>query len=190
MKIGILGGTFDPIHEGHLLLARAAIKQFKLDKVLFIPAFIPPHKSARRDMTPAPYRYRMTELALGQEAGFEISDIELNRPEVSYTVDTLRALAEKFKGAELFLILGADAAAQFESWQEPDEIRRLAVLAAAPRPGCVLPENVERLDMPLCPITSSDVRRTLAAGNRPGAGILPHAVLEYIESMKLYGGKL
>src|SRR3989338_1455725 len=106
MKIGVLGGTFDPIHLGHLMLAGAAKNQYGLDKVVFVPAFIPPNKLNRRDITPAPYRYEMVRLAIQDIPGFEISDIELSRPDISYTVDTLRSFKQQFPDAEFYLIMG------------------------------------------------------------------------------------
>ena len=198
MKIGILGGTFDPIHQGHLVLARTAKKQFQLDKILFVPAFIPPHKTSRRDLTPAPYRYRMVELAIRKEPDFEISHAELDRPDISYTVDTLRALQKKYPGAELFLILGVDALKQFPGWHEPEEIRRLAVFLVAPRDsgekrspekGSLLERDVKWIDMPICPLSSSKIRQEIREGKAVGDA-LPEGVEAYIRRMKLYSGNL
>lgn len=191
MKIGILGGTFDPIHQGHLALARAAKKQFRLDKVLFIPAFIPPHKTSNRDLTPAPYRYRMVELAIREEPDFEISHAELDRPDISYTVDTLRALQKKYPKAELYLILGTDALRQFPTWHEPDEIRRLAGFLVAHRePEEALgtsEKGLKWIDMPVCPLSSSKIRQEIREGKSPGDA-LPEGVEDYIRRMKLYSG--
>ena len=191
MKTGILGGTFDPIHQGHLALARAARKQFALNRILFVPALIPPHKAAHRDMTPAPYRYRMTELAIVSEEGFEISDIEFSRPEISYTVDTLHALKQKFPRDEFFLILGEDSLAEMSQWKEPHEIRKLAAILVAKRPGAgafsLADAGVRWIEMPECPISSTAVRREIREGKRLGAAVLPKRVEEYIREMKLYG---
>ena len=209
MKIGILGGTFDRIHEGHLTLARAAREQFSLGKILFIPAFIPPHKAARRDLTPAPYRYRMVELAIKGEPAFEISDVELNRPDVSYTVDTLRALKMKYPQAGLFLIVGSDTLAEIPHWREPEEIARLATILVARRfsPHPVpLPlrgrgeaarraslargrgegTDVHWIEMPGCPISSSAIREAIRQGRPLEKGVLPQDVEDYIRKMKLY----
>ncbi|HXV28613.1 MAG TPA: nicotinate-nucleotide adenylyltransferase [bacterium] len=189
MKVGILGGTFDPIHQGHLALGRCAQEQLGLDKILFIPAFIPPHKAGRHDLTPAPYRYRMVELAIAGEPAFEISPMELNRPDISYTVDTLRALKKKNPAAELYLILGEDALAEMEDWREPDEIRRLATLLVARREGKNLPfgpsEKKVWLNMPVCPYSSSEIRR-LIQDSKPVSSMLPAGVGDYIREMKLY----
>jgi nicotinate-nucleotide adenylyltransferase len=191
MRIGILGGTFDPIHQGHLLLARAAQKQYQLDKVIFIPALIPPHKTGRRDMTPAPYRYRMVELALKDQPGFEISNIEFDRPEISYTVDTLRALRKRGPHDEFFLIIGADAAADISSWKEAEEIPKLATLLAAGRPGyeCAKDQAVCPVAMPEMPLSSSAIREKLAGGHGLGSDFLPHEVEMYIRKMNLYSKK-
>lgn len=187
MKIGILGGTFDPIHQGHLLLARSAQKQHQLDKILFVPALIPPHKTGRRDMTPAPYRYRMVELALKHESGFEISPIEFDRPEISYTVETLRVLRKKYPGDDFFLIVGADAAAEISQWKEAEKIRKMAALLVAGRPGYpVLEEGARPIAMPETPLSSSEIRQKLGKGEGLGPRVLPEEVESYIREMNLY----
>lgn len=189
MKIGILGGTFDPIHLGHLAIAKAAQKQFCLDKVLFIPAFIPPHKVARRDLTPAEYRYQMVKLAIADEPAFEICKIELDRPDISYTVDTLRALKKLYPDDELFLILGEDSLEAFSSWREPEEITRLAHILVAHRNGVQqkidLNGKLEWIQVPVCPFASSEIRKRLSQ-KQGGAGMLPLAVEKYIREKKLY----
>lgn len=189
MKSGILGGTFDPIHQGHLALARAARTQFELDRVLFVPALIPPHKASRRDMTPAPYRYRMAELAVMGQDAFEISDVEFSRPEISYTADTLHALKQKFPQDIFFLILGEDSLAEMPRWKDPDQIKKMAELLVARRSGAaaaVLPAGVRWIEMPECPISSSSIREQIRKGESPGPGVLPERVEEYIQKMKLY----
>jgi len=189
VKLGILGGTFDPIHNGHLALGKRAKEQFGLDQVLFIPAFIPPHKASRHDLTPAPYRYRMVELAIAGQPGFEISPMELNRPDISYTVDTLRLLEEKNPGVELYLILGEDSLAEIAGWQEPEEIFKLASLLAAhrrgPYPAATTARKILWIDMPVCAYASSEIRRLIHEG-QPVTSMLPPAVEAYIHQMKLY----
>ncbi len=189
MKLGILGGTFDPIHNGHLELGKRAKEQFGLDQILFIPAFIPPHKASRHDLTPAPYRYRMVELAIGGHPGFEISPMELNRPDISYTVDTLRLLKEKHPGVELYLILGEDSVAEISSWQEPEEIFKLARLLVAhrkgPCPAAAAQPEIIWIDMPVCAYSSSEIRRLIREG-KPATSMLPQGVEDYIHQMKLY----
>ncbi len=198
MKIGIFGGTFDPIHQGHLALARAAQKQFGLQKILFVPALIPPHKSSRRDLTPAPYRYRMVEIAIRNEPNFEISDVEFNRPEVSYTVETLRDLKKKYPDDELFLIVGADSLAEMHKWREPDEIQRLAGVLVARRSGVdiaaasQIPSQggvewpVQWIEMKDCPLSSSQIREMFFRAEALSGDILPEGVEDYILKMKLY----
>lgn len=189
-RIGILGGTFDPIHLGHLALAKAAREQFQLDKVLFIPAFIPPHKKDRSDITPAPYRYRMVEMAVSDEPGFEVSDIEFVRPEISYTADTLRRLKALHPDAEFFLILGADSLASLPSWKEPGEIFKMAEILAAKRQGSTLLPEIEKvnwIDMPEHPLSSSQIRESLRSGKFTGGKFFPANVEQYIKKMKLYG---
>jgi nicotinate-nucleotide adenylyltransferase len=190
MKIGILGGTFDPIHEGHLALARCAKEQFQLDKVIFIPAFIPPHKMSQRDLTPAEYRYRMVEMAIAGEAGLEVSKMELDRPEVSYTVETLRELKKQYAGAQFFLILGTDSLAEISSWREPGEIMRMAKLLVGKREGAehfTFPKGpqVEWIQMPLFPFSSTEIRKRIREGE-PVESMIPKAIQNYIRDRKLY----
>lgn len=188
-RIGILGGTFDPIHHGHLALAKAAQKQFQLDKVLFVPAFIPPHKTEKTDITPAPYRYRMVEMAVLDEPDFEVSDIEFVRPEISYTADTLRRLKMMYPDADLFLILGEDSLAAISSWKEPEQIFKMAGILAAKRQGSSAPkaEKVNWIDMPECPLSSSRIRESLRSGKSKTGEFFPANVEQYIKKMKLYG---
>ncbi len=189
MKIGILGGTFDPIHRGHLTLAYAAKKQYGLDKVLFVPALIPPHKAARRDLTPAPYRYRMVEIALRAHPDFEVSDLEFSRAEVSYTVDTLRELKKKYQAGKFFLIVGADSLAEIPQWKEADNIPKFAGILAAPRrPFKADPSAPATLwiSMPECPLSSSGIRRWIAQGELKDKQCLPEGVENYIRRMNLY----
>ena len=124
MRIGILGGTFDPIHLGHLAAAEAAIDCARLDRVIFIPSGMPPHR--HEAAANADQRLEMCRLAIDGNKKFEVSDVEVKRGGVSYTVDTLRELKSRYPNDELFLILGWDAAKLFSSWNEPNEIRRLA----------------------------------------------------------------
>lgn len=188
MKIGILGGTFDPIHRGHLLLAEHAKDQYQLDKVLFIPAKTPPHKTSKSDLTPAPHRFRMVELALKNYPPFEISDIEINRPDISYTVDTLRDLRKQYPGDSFFLILGSDAAAEFLTWKQPEEILKMAQVLVALRPGFSLPaqKNFHTIKMPPVPLSATEIRERLAAGQSAGDEAIPAEVEQYIRSRKLY----
>ena len=133
MRVGILGGTFDPIHEGHLAAARGAMDCADLDRVLFVPSATPPHRGPA--VADAEQRIAMARLAIAGEPRFEVADIEVRRGAISYTVDTLRELQRLHPGDELFLILGWDAAKLLPSWREPEEVRRLASILVVTRPG-------------------------------------------------------
>lgn len=187
MRLGILGGTFDPIHQGHIAAARAAMECARLDRVIFIPAAVPPHRSATvagpRD------RLEMTRLAVDEEPGFEVSDVEVRRDGVSYTVDTLRELRKLHPGDELFLILGWDAAKLFPTWREPQEVRRLASLVIVTRPGSGAPaaETSDIVcELPTPDVSGSEVREAIARG-KPVRQWLPEAVARYIAEHGLYG---
>lgn len=186
MRIGIFGGTFDPIHHGHLILARAAAEELLLDRVVFIPARISPHKTDIPGAN-AQDRLAMIRLAIESEPGFEANDMEIHRPSPSYTVDTLRAWKRLAPDAELYLLIGADNVAEFETWRQPDEIRCLAQIIVLDRAGCVtLPEwpVVRRL----VDISSTDIRSRVAHG-RSIRYLTPNAVCDYINAQSLYRNK-
>ena len=185
MRTGILGGTFDPIHLGHLAAARAAMDCAGLDRVLFIPAAVPPHRPPT--VADAGDRLEMTRLAVEAEPGFEVSDFEIRRAGVSYTVDTLRELHRAYPHDELFLILGWDAAKLLSSWREPDEVRALASLIIVTRPGSGAPTATSAIvcERATPDISGSDLRRRLARG-QPVTDLLPAAVAEYVAGRGLY----
>ncbi|MBI2618828.1 MAG: nicotinate-nucleotide adenylyltransferase [Ignavibacteriales bacterium] len=131
-RIGIFGGTFDPPHIGHLLIAENAREQFKLDRVFFVPAFIPPHKVSRR-ASPAALRRAMVKLAIAGNARFSLSDIEIQRQGISYTVDTLKQFQSNYPAAELVLILGGDSLKELSTWKEPEAIGNMAIMAVYSR---------------------------------------------------------
>lgn len=183
MRIGILGGSFDPIHHGHLILARAAKEELGLDRVVLIPANKSPHKTDTNPATPED-RWAMVNLAIRGEEGFEASDIELRRPAPSYTVDTLQEFKVRFPGDEFTLLIGADNVATFDTWREPDEIRRLVRIAVLDRAGSATAHDwpvVQRL----VDISSTDIRSRVAAG-RSIRYLTPGAVCDYIHSHRLY----
>lgn len=197
----MLGGTFDPIHQGHVALARAALECARLDLVLVLPAAEPPHRG--QPGASADDRLEMCRLALAGEERIAVSDLELRRPGASYTVDTLRALRVERPGDELHLILGWDAARDLRAWKELDEVLRLARLVIVDRPG--LPRataadlhqaGIDAARATICQQTTpnvkaSDVRRGLAQGNPKAlAGRLEPAVADYIRGKDLYGGKM
>lgn len=186
MRIGLLGGTFDPIHEGHLELARWAKKVLGLDKVLFIPVYLPPHK-AKGELTHFSLRRRMVELAL-REKGLELCDLELQRRGRSYTVDTLRELKRLNPRDQFFFLVGADYAANLKNWREADELFSGAHFVVAYRPGFRvdhLPHNGIFLEMPPCPVSSSEIREKVARGHSI-KGLVPGRVEKFILEQGLY----
>jgi len=192
MNIGVLGGTFDPIHHGHLLLARQAKEQFHLNKVLFVPTFIPPHKRERSDLAPADDRFAMVRLAVKSDPAFEVSRIELDRGDVSYTSDTVRFLHQQYAQDRLFLIIGADSFKELPTWRNCDEIRRLATLLVAPREDLATLKDsgqaVLRIEMPCCPISSTEIKSRLRTGESLSA-MLPPEVEQYIRQKRLYAAE-
>jgi nicotinate-nucleotide adenylyltransferase len=192
MRAGVLGGTFDPIHIGHLILAENAREQLQLDKVIFIPAG-EPWRKAHRDVTSARNRLAMTRLAVQDNPHFEVDDCEVTRPGATYTVDTLRELNSRSGAAdELYLILGEDALVDLPQWRDPEGISREAMLVVAPREGSREPEDlpfdparVVRVEMPYIAVSSTDLRQRARDG-RSLRYMLPQPVEDYIRRNKLY----
>ena len=196
MRIGVLGGTFDPIHMGHLAAAWAAIECAQLDRVLVLPTGRPPHRQAA--VADAEHRLAMSRLAVEDDPRLEVSDAEIRRQGLSYTVDTLRALRLAYPGDELFLILGWDAARMFASWHEPQEVQKLAAIVVVTRPGSSQPDEeairAAGLDpwatilcvRPTPDISGSALRRAIAKGESLTDRV-PDAVERYIVDHGLYG---
>ncbi|MBQ8699642.1 MAG: nicotinate-nucleotide adenylyltransferase [Schwartzia sp.] len=197
-RVGILGGTFDPIHIGHLMLAEAVRDEYELERVLFIPAGEPPHKLGHR-ISPAEDRYLMTVLATCSNPAFEVSDIEMRREGPSYSVDTVRALMRASGGdTEYFFIAGTDIIREIHTWERIEELLSICPFIAASRPGCR--PDVERtrallgdlgvrqihlLNTPELEISSTDIRERVARG----ASIrytVPREVEQYIYKKGLY----
>jgi nicotinate-nucleotide adenylyltransferase len=187
MRLGVLGGTFDPIHLGHLVLGEAAREQLGLDAVLYVPANVQWRK-AGREVAPAEHRLAMVRLAVADNPAFEASTVELERQGPSYTADTLEALAET-PDAELYLVLGRDAYEDLPNWVRPDRIRELATLVVAARDGEVtdLAPRCVRVEMPEIGISATDIRARVAAG-RSIRYLVPAAVEGYIRQNGLYRG--
>jgi nicotinate-nucleotide adenylyltransferase len=196
-RLGILGGTFDPIHHGHLVAAEEACHQLELDQVLFVPAGTPPHKP-NRPISPAHHRMRMVELAIAAKPYFALSRVDVERPGLCYTVDTLELLrAEWGLGPTFYFIVGADSLADIPTWHQPQRLMELCELVVAARTGVKvdlarleeqLPGLRDRLNwvpMPALEISSSDLRARVRAG-RPISYLVPPAVEAYILEQGLY----
>jgi nicotinate-nucleotide adenylyltransferase len=181
-RVGVFGGTFDPIHIGHLAIANAALDDLRLDRVYFVPA----HRSPLKEKGPvadAADRLDMLRAAIRDEPRFRVSTFELDREGPSYTVDTLEALRDE---GDLFLILGGDAYGEFARWREPERVRALATVVVAARPGAAnAPAGVQMLDAPLIDISSRELRARAARG-RSLRYLVPEAALRYIEERRLY----
>ncbi len=188
MRIGLLGGTFNPVHLGHLQMAQSAQRLLRLRQVLWVPAHLPPHKSVEGNAT-AEDRARMVELALAGQAGMSVCRIELERPPPSYTVDTVEALRRRYpKGTEWSLLLGFDTAVQLSTWRRIGLLRALVRFAAVPRPGIRasdLPTYVIPLPVFSADISSTEVRRRVRQGLSLES-LVPGPVGRYIEEKGLY----
>lgn len=198
-RIGLMGGSFNPIHRTHVAVARKAMEEAALDKVLFLPTGNPPHK--RDGLAPASRRLQMVMLALAQETGFFPSDIEMNRKGTIYTVDTLILLRKQMPQAEFYYIIGEDTLYDLVNWREPDKVFQMCRFLVCPRPGIeetatphVMREELKRrgadytfLGAAVGDMSSTALRAHLALGEEP-EGLNP-AVMEYIRVMGLYGTK-
>ena len=195
--IAIMGGTFDPVHTGHLVIAEEARARFGLDEVVFVPAAEPPHKPGA-DISPAEDRYAMVLLATASNPFFSVSRVELDRPGPSYSIDTIRQFRSSYAGASLYFLTGADAVLEILAWRDPEALIRECRFIAAARPGYDLsqlqrrlPEHflaaIDTLVVPGVDISSSDICRRV----REGASItylIPEPVEDYIRKRRLYEG--
>ncbi|MDS1029422.1 nicotinate-nucleotide adenylyltransferase [Bacillota bacterium LX-D] len=197
-SLGIMGGTFDPIHYGHLVTAEAARETFNLEKVFFVPSGKPPHKKAY-SVTEARHRYLMTILAVVTNPYFEASSIEFDRAGYSYAIDTVKEFKQRYTGTEIFFITGADAILEILTWKNVDELMQLCHFIAATRPGTkmkeitaflkklptVLQKKIHLLEIPALAISSTDIRRRVAEG-RTIKYLLPEPIEQYIVKNNLY----
>ena len=194
-RLGVMGGTFDPIHHGHLLTAEEAAVQFGLDEVVFVPTGQPWMKE-ERDVSSPEHRYLMTVIATASNPRFSVSRLEVDREGPTYTVDTLRELKDQHGGnVDLFFVTGADAVLEIFQWKDPDEILELAHFIAATRPGYDLARfeaeeptrhsNVSVMNIPALAISSTDIRERVREG-RPIRYLGPEGVESYIEKAGLY----
>jgi len=189
-RLGVFGGTFDPPHVGHLVVAVNARHALALDRLLLVVAHDPWQKSQTRALSSADDRLAMVEAAVGDVDGLEASRIELDRGGVSYSADTLAALREEDPSRELFLILGSDAAAGLPTWERVDEVRKLATIVVAARPGAEEGNppagwTWERVETPRLEVSSTDLRARVADG-RPLDYLLTPAVIDCINARGLY----
>lgn len=186
-----MGGTFDPIHNGHLVCAEEARCQLELDEVIFVPAGNPWQKGG---VSSAEDRYLMTVLATASHENFSVSRIEIDRKGPTYTLDTLRAFRSFYKDVELFFITGADAIAEILSWKDPDAVLNEAHFVAATRPGYDIKnmepvlEKVSVMHIPALAISSSDIRARVASG-RPVRYLMPREVAQFIATRGLYSSR-
>ena len=197
MRLGILGGAFNPPHIGHLVCAQEAVLQLELERLLFVPMGQAPHRDIEQDPG-ADARAEMCELAVEDDERFEVSRVEVDREGPSYTSETLRALHDAGGEDELFLVLGGDQAVALPKWHEPEEVLRLATVAVVPRTGFHREAmavkiaslkgaaRVRFFDMPRIDVSSSLVRHRVAEG-KPIRHLVPDKVIGYIEDNGLYG---
>jgi nicotinate-nucleotide adenylyltransferase len=189
-RVGIMGGTFDPIHHGHLVAASEVSARFGLDEVIFDPTGQPWQKSDR-DVSSSEDRYLMAVIATASNPRFWVSRVDIDRPGPTFTVDTIRDIAAIRPGAELFFITGADALAQILSWKDPEAMLELAHFVGVTRPGYELSDahlphdSVTLVDVPAMAISSS-VCRDRVAGGRPVWYLVPDGVVQYIAKHRLY----
>lgn len=197
-KFGIMGGTFDPIHFGHLVIANEVLSKYKLNKIIFVPTGTPPHKPSI-GITSSYHRYMMTQFATMTNPRFDVSDIEVSKSEVSYTVDTIRKFYEMYPGTKFYFITGTDAVLELPTWKDTEGILQLCTFIAVNRPGYVtdnLEERIKKiakeyngeifiLNAPQLKISSTDIRKRIFT-QRPIKYLLPETVEQYIIKNNLY----
>jgi nicotinate-nucleotide adenylyltransferase len=190
-RLGVMGGTFDPIHNGHLVAASEVAAALNLDEVLFVPTGEPWQKA---EVTPTSDRYLMTEIATAANPRFKVSTIDIDRNGPTYTVDTLRDLRKAHPDAELFFITGADAISSIAGWKDVEDLWALAKFVAVTRPGhkLDLPEApagvIQVLEIPALSISSTDIRDRVAAG-KPIWYLVPDGIVQFIAKHGLYRGE-
>jgi nicotinate-nucleotide adenylyltransferase len=195
MRIGVFGGSFNPVHIGHLIAAECCREQARLDRVVFVPAAIPPHKQDRR-LASAEHRVAMVQAAIAHEPRFVLDRIEVDRSGDSFTLDTVRALAAAHPGTQWFLLIGQDQYTGLHTWRDWRTLLGLVVLAVANRPGDARTAHAEvqafphrMVPLPMLDISSTDIRRRVGAG-RDISPLVPPGVARYIETHGLYQAAL
>lgn len=192
-RIGIMGGTFDPIHNGHLVAANEVADRYDLDEVVFVPTGQPWQKGD--DVSPAEDRYLMTVIATASNPRFQVSRVDIDRPGPTYTVDTLRDMRREYGDkAELFFITGADALERILTWKDAERVFGLAHFIGVTRPGFTLSDahlprdTVSLVQVPAMAISSTDIRERVRTG-RPIWYLVPDGVVQYISKRRLYRGR-
>jgi len=195
LRLGIFGGTFDPVHIGHLVAASGARHQLGLDRVVLMVANIPWQKEGSRALSPVEDRFEMVRAAIGGVQWLEAGRAEIDRGGPSYTADTLEELARLVPGAELFVIVGADVSAQLASWERPEVVRARSTLVVVNRPGTPVPLGledqgwrVEHVQVPSLCISSTDLRRRVSVGE-PVDFLVPPGAVDVIRERGLYSGE-
>lgn len=186
MKIGIFGGSFNPVHNGHIFIAKYIMEKKSLDKIIFIPVGLPSHRE--NNLLSSKHRLNILSLALENEKSFEISDIELKEEKVSYTIDTLRKIKEIYPNDEIYEIIGEDSAAYFEKWKDYKEVLKLSKVLVFMRKNSIVKENFENmefLDTPYIDISATMVRENIRKGIDI-SNLIDEKVYEYIKNNKLY----
>ena len=200
MRLGVFGGSFNPVHNGHVTLAGEVMLRLELAKVVFVPANVPPHRKLKA-LAPGEHRLAMLRLALADEPAFDVSDTELTRGGSSYTIDTIREFQTADPGGEVFFIVGADSIPELPHWKDAAELVRLCTIVTVGRPGadrpfreslagrlpddCIDKLEANRLDTALVDISSTDIRDRVRRG-LPITDLVPAAVADYIRQHQLY----
>ena len=187
MKIGILGGTFNPIHIGHLILAEEVREKLSLDRIIFVPAYLPPHKD-NSDIARASLRLAMVKLAIKGNRYFLTSDMEIKRDGRSYTIDTIKEFKRAYQQDELYFIIGSDLFKYLDDWKDLDEIIKIVRFVVATRPGYLLekiPSHITTIPIRAVDISGFEIRKAIKE-NKSFRYLVPEAVLKYINKNRLY----
>lgn len=187
MRIGILGGTFNPIHTGHLILAEETREKIGLDRIIFVPAYFPPHKQ-NSDIAEAKHRLAMVKLATSDNSNFSVSDLEIKRDGRSYTIDTIKELKVAYPKDDLYFIIGSDLLEYLDEWKDLDEIIKLVKFIVATRPGYPLekiPSHIATIPIRAVDISGFEIRKAIKE-NKSFRYLVPEAVYQYINKEGLY----
>jgi nicotinate-nucleotide adenylyltransferase len=187
MKIGILGGTFNPIHIGHLILAEEAREKLGLDRIIFVPTYLPPHKD-NNDIAAATHRYKMIKLVIKTNRFLAVSDIEIKRDGRSYTIDTIKEFKKLYGNDELYFIIGSDLLKYLDEWKDLNEIIKMVNFVVATRPGYPLeeiPAYISTMAIRAVDVSAFEIRKAIKE-NKSFRYLVPDAVFSYINKNKLY----